>query len=54
MGKEGISTTVLRPSGVVDFDGVKIDVVTEGEFILQGRNVKVIKVGGSSIVVREM
>lgn len=54
LGKEGISTTVLRPSGVVDFDGVKIDVVSEGEFIPQGRSVKVIKVGGSSIVVREI
>lgn len=54
LGKEGICTTVLRPSGVVDFDGVKIDVVSEGEFIPQGRTVKVIKVGGSSIVVREV
>lgn len=54
LGKEGISSTVLRPAGLVDFDGVKIDVVSEGPFIPQGRNVKVIKVGGSSIVVREI
>ena len=54
LGKEGTSITVLRPSGVADFEGVKIDVVSEGEFIPQGRRVKVIKVGGRSIVVREM
>lgn len=54
LGKEGISTTVLRPSGVADFDGVKIDVVSEGAFIPQDRKVKVINVVGRSIVVREL
>ena len=54
LGKEGISSTVLRPSGVVDFNGVKIDVVSEGAFIPQDRNVKVIKVVGRSIIVREI
>lgn len=54
LGKEGISSTVLRPSGVADFDGVKIDVVSEGAFISQDRKVKVIKVIGRSIVVREV
>ncbi len=54
LGKEGISSTVLRPSGVADFDGVKIDVVSEGAFISQNKKVKVIKVIGRSIVVREV
>jgi Membrane-bound serine protease (ClpP class) len=54
LGKEGVSFTVLRPSGVVDFDGVKIDVVSEGSFIPQGKKVKVVKVIGRSIVVREV
>lgn len=54
LGKEGISSTVLRPSGVADFDGVKIDVVSEGVFIPQGSKVKVIKVSGRSILVREI
>ncbi len=54
LGKEGISFTVLRPSGLVDFDGVKIDVISEGAFIPQGTKVKVIKVDGRSIVVSEI
>jgi len=54
LDKEGISSTVLRPSGVADFDGVKIDVVSEGAFISKGGKVKVIKVDGRSIVVREI
>lgn len=54
LDKEGISSTVLRPSGIADFDGVKIDVVSEGAFIAEGRKVKVMKVVGRSIVVREI
>lgn len=54
VGKEGVSTTVLRPSGVADFDGVKLDVVSEGAFIPQGRNVRIIKVSGRSIIVNEI
>lgn len=54
LGKEGISTTVLRPSGIVDFDGVKIDVVSEGAFISPDKKVKVIKVDSRKIVVKEL
>jgi len=54
LGKEGLSSTVLRPSGVADFDGIKVDVVSEGSFISQNKKVKVIKVAGRSIVVREI
>lgn len=53
LGKEGISSTVLRPSGVADFDGVKIDVVSEGGYIKNGSKIRVIKVVGRSILVRE-
>lgn len=52
-GKEGLTLTVLRPSGRVLIDSRKYSVVTAGEFIEQGRPVKVVKVEGSRIVVRE-
>lgn len=52
LGKEGVSTTVLRPSGTADFQGVKLDVVSEGEFIAQNTKVKIIKVEGRRIVVK--
>lgn len=54
LGKEGISSTVLRPSGVANFDGVKVDVVSQGEFIPQGIRIEVVKVVGGSIVVRAL
>lgn len=52
--KEGTTTTVLRPAGTVDFDGVRLDVVSEGAFIPAGRKVRVTKVEGRRIVVNEV
>ena len=53
MGKTGLVTTTCRPVGNVDFDGVKLDVVSRGEFIDRGTTVEVIEIEGNRIVVRE-
>ncbi|SEH60400.1 membrane-bound serine protease (ClpP class) [Halobacillus karajensis] len=52
MGMEGETITPLRPSGTADFDGERLDVVTEGGFIPSNHGVKVVKTEGSRIVVR--
>lgn len=52
LGKEGVVLGLLRPAGVVLIDGVKIDVVSEGQYIEPGTKVKVVSVNGSRIVVR--
>jgi membrane-bound ClpP family serine protease len=52
VGQEGITLTVLKPSGMAEINGIKLDVVSEGEFISQSTKVKVIKVEGRRIVVR--
>lgn len=54
VGKEGTVTGILRPSGIADFDGIKLDVVSEGEFIQKGVRVKIVEVEGRRIVVREV
>jgi membrane-bound ClpP family serine protease len=51
VGKEGEALTILRPAGTADFNGVRLDVVTEGSFIKQGTKVKVIRVEGRRIIV---
>lgn len=51
VGHEGIALTVLRPSGTVDFNGVRLDVVTQSEFIPKGAKVRVVSVEGRKIVV---
>lgn len=52
LGKIGISLTSLRPSGIAVFNGKKLDVLSEGEFISKGEKVEVIKIEGSKIVVK--
>ena len=54
LGKEGIATSTLRPSGTADFDGVKLDVVSQGDYIPQNTKVKVNKVEGRRIVVEKI
>lgn len=53
IGKAGVAVTNLRPVGDADFDGVKLDVVSRGEYIQKGTAVEVIEVEGNRIVVRE-
>lgn len=54
LGKTGVVTTKLRPSGSVEIDGKPVDVVSEGEFLDKGVMVKVVEVEGSRIVVRRL
>jgi membrane-bound ClpP family serine protease len=51
---EGITLTILRPAGTAIFKNERIDVVSEGGFIEQNAKIKVIKVEGARIVVREL
>lgn len=51
IGKVGTVLSTLRPSGMADFDGVKLDVVSDGVFIAEGAKVKIQSIEGSRIVV---
>jgi len=54
LGKTGVVTTICRPVGNVDFDGVKLEVVSLGEFIEKGTTVEVIEIEGNRVVVRAL
>ncbi|MCD8511974.1 MAG: nodulation protein NfeD [Bacillus sp. (in: Bacteria)] len=54
VGKVGEALTVLRPSGTALFDDERLDVVSEGGYIAQGKKVKIVATAGSRIVVREV
>lgn len=51
IGKIGVAHTILRPAGTADVDGVKLDVVTDGEFIPAGTPIKITDVVGRRIIV---
>jgi membrane-bound serine protease (ClpP class) len=42
----------LRPAGIAEIDGERIDVVAEGEMIEAGATIVVSRVDGNRIVVR--
>lgn len=52
--REGITSSVLRPTGIADFDGVRLNVSSEGNFIAAGTKVRIIKVEGAKILVRAL
>ena len=54
IGKVGQTLTPLRPAGVVLVEDERLDVVSEGTFIDAYKQVKIVKVEGSRIVVREI
>lgn len=52
-GKEGITVTPLRPAGTAEFDGKRMDVVSEGGFVESNKHVMIVHVEGMRVVVRE-
>ena len=52
LGREGVTTTVLRPTGIAEFDGVRLNVMSEGEYVQSGTPVQIVRVDGSRILVR--
>lgn len=53
VGKEGEAVSSLRPAGIAKIDGQRVDVVTEGGMIEPGSRVRVVKVEGHRVVVRD-
>jgi len=50
-GKEGIAITPLRPSGIVEVNGKKLNALTRGEYVESNTKIKIISVEGNKIVV---
>lgn len=53
LGSEGKTITALRPSGTADFSGVKLDVVSDGEYISKNTTIIISKIDGNRIIVRQ-
>lgn len=53
-GKRGVTLTPLNPVGIVDFDGVRLNVTSEGNYLEKGRKVQVVQIEGTHIIVREL
>jgi membrane-bound ClpP family serine protease len=53
IGKEGVVTTTLRPVGMAEIEGVRLNVVSDAEFIPKGTRVRVTRIDGLSVIVRK-
>lgn len=54
VGAEGIALTTLRPAGTADFNGQRVDVVADWEYIEKGSKIIVLRVEGIKVVVKEV
>jgi membrane-bound serine protease (ClpP class) len=51
---QGVSVTMLRPAGIADFSGEKVDVLTDGDFIPADTPIEVIRTAGVRVFVKRM
>jgi len=54
LGERGRSISMLRPAGVAEINGERIDVVSEGDFIPPYTEIEVIQVSDNRVVVRAL
>ena len=52
LGRSGRTLSALRPAGVAEIDGHRVDVVSEGNYVPAGTPIDVTRVDGNRIVVR--
>lgn len=52
LGKSGTAFSPLRPAGIAEIEGERVDVVSDGEFIEPGVPITATRVDGNRIVVR--
>lgn len=53
VGKRGITSTALRPSGIAVIDGKRLDVSSEAEFIDKDVEITVVSVDGMRVLVKK-
>jgi membrane-bound serine protease (ClpP class) len=51
VGMTGEAISTLRPSGIARFNGIRVDVVADGEWIEAGESIKISSTGGGHVSV---
>lgn len=52
LGKSGVAVSELRPAGVAEIAGERLDVTTEGDYVRAGSRIVVVRAEGMRLVVR--
>jgi membrane-bound serine protease (ClpP class) len=53
VNKKGTALTDLRPGGVLDLEGERVEASTEGEYLVKGTKVIVFKIEADFVYVKE-
>lgn len=54
IGKKGKVIAPLRPAGIIEVDGKRVDAVSSGKFVEPGAMVRIVDISGPSILVEEI
>ncbi len=54
LGKTGIAKSMLRPGGIGYIDGDRLHMMSEGDAIQAGTPVKVIRITGTTVIVKSL
>jgi membrane-bound serine protease (ClpP class) len=54
VGKRGVAHGMLRPAGIAEIEGRRVDVVSVGEYIKPGTAIEVVAVDGNRVVVKQV
>lgn len=54
VGKEGVASTDLKPSGKCDIEGVEFDVRAESRYVKKGTKVKISRIHENMIMIKEI
>ncbi|MBW2737204.1 MAG: hypothetical protein JRH20_32905 [Deltaproteobacteria bacterium] len=54
LGEEGVALTPLRPAGSARINDRPVDVVTDGQYVEPGTNVRVTQVEGARVLVKPL
>ena len=54
LGREGVATTDLRPAGKGDFDGIELDITSEGPYMEKGSRIVISKISANRLIVKAL
>lgn len=54
VGKEGVASTDLKPSGKCNIEGVEFDVRAEGRYVKKGTKVRINRIHENTIMIKEI
>lgn len=53
LNKEGMASTDLRPAGKGDFEGIELDVFSEGQYIKKGSRIIISRISRNRLMVKK-